>query len=44
VNTLERFRRMLRTFLPLRDTLGDSNMTVNQMLSVLAETIHPTQR
>jgi uncharacterized protein YfbU (UPF0304 family) len=35
VNTLDRFRRMLRIFLPLRDTLGDGNMTVEQMLSVL---------
>jgi uncharacterized protein len=44
VRTLDRFRRMLRVYLPLRDTLGSGKMTVDQMLSVLNETTHPTQR
>ncbi len=44
VHTLDRFRRMLRVYLPLRDTLGSGKMTPDQMLSVLNETTHPTQR
>jgi len=44
VGTLDRFRRMLGVFLPLRNTLGDGKMTVDQMLSVLNEVTHPSRR
>jgi uncharacterized protein YfbU (UPF0304 family) len=44
VHTLDRFQRMLRVFLPIRNELGSGNMTVEQIKSVVDERIHPSQR
>jgi uncharacterized protein YfbU (UPF0304 family) len=44
VRTLDRFKRMLRVSTPIRNQLGDGNMTVEQIKAVADERIPPTQR
>jgi uncharacterized protein YfbU (UPF0304 family) len=42
--SVEAYERMLTAFLPIRDTLSESNLTADQIIAVLAERVHSSNR